>query len=49
MESKHETERRGLDEIKVKGWNGKVIKAWKWKVVKMVYNSISPLRPNLEA
>ena len=49
MESKDRIERRGLSEIKVKGWNGKVIKAWKQKVVKMVYNSISPSRPNSEA
>ena len=33
-------ESRGLGEIKVKGWNGKVVRAQKWKVVKMVYNNI---------
>ena len=49
MESEDRTERRGLGEIKVKGWTRKVMKAQKWKVVKMVYNSISPLRPNPEA
>ena len=48
-ESEDGMERRGLGEIKVKGQNGKVIKPQKWKVVKMVYNSISPLRPNPEA
>ena len=41
-ESKDGMERRGLGEIKVKGWNGKVIKAQKQKVVKMVYNSAKP-------
>ena len=39
-ESKNGMEKKGLAEIKVKGWNGKVIKAQERKVVKMVYNTL---------
>ena len=40
-------ESRGLGEIKVKGRNGKVVKAWKQKVVKMVYNTSGVLQIGL--